>query len=294
MSSSFQLPAAASEGFKNATAYDTHRPSYPQEAVDSLLSKLGLLSPSGDNEPRVRIVEVASGTGKFTELLAAKYSNMYTNRDEEGPLEVIAVEPHEGMRTQLLAAGKEKKKNLKGVKVVDGHAGELPVGDGWGDGYLAAQSFHWFANEDTLKEAYRVLKSGKGMGIIWNVEDYNKPEAWKATTEWEEKLNEWIRSIPSDGNPRFRDGKWRDAFNNQKLFSLPLGEQTVKWTVWLSEEALWSRINTLSQVAVLEGQERESAIRVFKEALQSDDVERNSKGEVALHGITYFVWTKKI
>ena len=106
--------------------------------------------------------------------------------------------------------------------------------------------------------------------------------------------NDRIWSIPSDGNPRFRDQKWKEAFNGQDLFSLPLGEQTIKWTVWLSDDALWSRINTLSQVAVLEGQERESAINVFKEALQSPDVERNERGEIALHGITYFAWTKKI
>lgn len=45
---------------------------------------------------------------------------------------------------------------------------------------------------------------------------------------------------------------------------------------------------------MLEGQERESAIKVFKEALQSPDVERNERGEIALHGITYLAWTKKI
>ncbi|KAK0737690.1 S-adenosyl-L-methionine-dependent methyltransferase [Apiosordaria backusii] len=270
---SFQLPKAASQGFQKAAAYDTHRPSYPQEAVTSFLSALGLLG-----KRNAKVLEIAAGTGKFTELLA--------NRDEE--FKVIAVEPHGDMRAQL------KGKGLKGVDVRDGHAGKLPVEEQeWADGYIAAQSFHWFANEETLREAHRVLKNGAGLGAIWNIEDYNKPRSWKAVTEWEEKLNSWIYSISSDGQPRFRDDQWRGAFENQELFTLPLSEKTVKWTVWLTGEALWSRINTLSQVAVLEGPDREAAVKVFKEALQSPDVERNESGEIALHGVTYFVWTKK-
>jgi hypothetical protein len=77
-------------------------------------------------------------------------------------------------------------------------------------------------------------------------------------------------------------------------FSLPLGEETVKWTVWLTEDALWARINTLSQVAVLKGEQKDAGYRTFQEALQLPDVERNEKGEIALHGVTFFAWTDKI
>lgn len=87
----------------------------------------------------------------------------------------------------------------------------------------------------------------------------------------------------------------RDSLtSNFPRFSLPLGEETVKWTVWLTEDALWARINTLSQVAVLNGDQKDAAYRTFKEALQSPDVERNEKGEIALHGVTFFAWTDKI
>lgn len=37
------------------------------------------------------------------------------------------------------------------------------------------------------------------------------------------------------------------------LFSLPLGEEEIKWTVWLSRENIWKRFRTLGQVAVLDG-----------------------------------------
>jgi hypothetical protein len=64
--------------------------------------------------------------------------------------------------------------------------------------------------------------------------------------------------------------------------------------MWLSEEALWARINTLSQIAVLKGNDREAAIKIFKDILQSDDVKRNEKGEIEVHGVTYFAWTDRL
>ncbi|KAK3941829.1 S-adenosyl-L-methionine-dependent methyltransferase [Diplogelasinospora grovesii] len=291
MATDFKLPAAASEGFKNASAYDAHRPSYPPEAVERLLKQLKIA-----DQPHVNLVELASGTGKLTELLAKRHEDF----------DIIAVEPHEGMRAQLVAKG------LKGVTTLDGHAARMPVEDGWGDACVAAQSFHWFATEDALREIHRVLKPNAVFGMIWNVEDYNKPWSWRATTAWEQKLNDWIRSISTDGHPRFRDEQWKKVFQNQlkfnplqvlrdsfltdslPRFSLPLGEDTVKWTVWLSKEALWSRISTLSHVVALEGAEREAAVKTFDDALSSSDVERNDKGEIAVHGVTYFAWTDRI
>lgn len=46
--------------------------------------------------------------------------------------EVVAVEPHEGMRGEL------EKKDL-GAKVLDGNAENMPVEDGWSDALIAAQ-----------------------------------------------------------------------------------------------------------------------------------------------------------
>ena len=77
-------------------------------------------------------------------------------------------------------------------------------------------------------------------------------------------------------------------------FSLPIGEETEKWTIWLSDEALWSRYNTLSQVAVLKGEQREEFVKRFQEVLRGDDVERNERGEIAVHGVTYFAWTDRL
>ncbi|KAI1806701.1 S-adenosyl-L-methionine-dependent methyltransferase [Daldinia bambusicola] len=288
-SRSSNLPAAAEEGFKDAASYDAYRPSYPPEAVDTFLEKLNVAQQFGS-----QIVEIASGTGKFTELLA-KRPESFT---------VKAIEPHHGMREKLA------QKDLAGVEVIDGKADKMPVEDEWGDACIAAQSFHWFATQEALKEIQRVLKPGAVFGAIWNIDDYNKPQSWQATTRWEQKLNDFIWSL-DDGLPRFRHQKWKEVFDQQlsmnplqvikdtftdrlPRFSLPIGEDSIKWTVWLSEEALAARLNTLSQIAVLKGDEREAWVKLFKETIQGSDVERNEKGEIAVHGVTFFAWTDRL
>ncbi|TRX96729.1 hypothetical protein FHL15_002395 [Xylaria flabelliformis] len=290
MTSLSNLPAAAEEGFKDAHSYDTHRPNYPPEAVDAFLQNLKIAS----QDETVNIVEIASGTGKFTQLLAAR-PERYS---------VKAVEPHGPMRDKLA------QKDLPGVEVLNGKADKMPVDDEWGDVCIAAQAFHWFATPEALKEIHRVLRPGAVFGMIWNVDEYNKPRDWPATTKWEQKLNDYILEF-DDGLPRFRHQKWQEVFEQQPpanpvqairntftdhlpRFSLPLGENMVKWSMWLSEEALWARINTLSQIAVLKGEEREEAVKMFKEILQGGDVERNGKGEIAVHGVTYFAWTDRL
>lgn len=120
------LAHTAAEGFRDGEAYDAHRPAYPAAAVQRLLEHMRLAG-----RPHARVVEVAAGTGKLTEALAAR---------REG-FEVAAVEPHPGMRRVLEA------KALRGVRVLDGTAEDMrtvaAVVDGWGDGCIAAQAFHW-------------------------------------------------------------------------------------------------------------------------------------------------------
>jgi ubiquinone/menaquinone biosynthesis C-methylase UbiE len=113
-----QVAQAATAGFDNATAYDVHRPSYPQEAVEKLLRNLGVAG-----RHKARIIDLAAGTGKFTELLAAR----------EEQYEIIAVEPVAKMRQTLL------NRQLASVRVQDGLATAMGVDDQWADAVIAAQ-----------------------------------------------------------------------------------------------------------------------------------------------------------
>ena len=91
----------------------------------------------------------------------------------------------------------------------------------------------------------------------------NAPRSWIPATTWESKIKD-ITWTFDDSHPRFRHEKWREVFDKQlsttpfsiqsadPLFSLPIGEDAVKFTVWQSREAIWERFNTLSQISVLE------------------------------------------
>jgi trans-aconitate methyltransferase len=116
--SSAQLPRGAAQGFKDADAYDAHRPSYPPEVVDDFLRHL-LVRDQIDS----RIVEIAAGTGKFTELLACRPERFL----------IKAIEPHKDMREKLAA------KDLPAVEVLAGEAKKMPIKSEWGDACIIAQ-----------------------------------------------------------------------------------------------------------------------------------------------------------
>lgn len=121
------IPSASTKGFQNASSYDKHRPSYPREAVTRFLEHLQV-----NGVKRARIVDLAAGTGKFTELLIG--------RDED--FEILAVEPNSGMRKIL------EEKELMGVEILKGEAsGMVGVESQSVDAVIAAQAFHWYSRE---------------------------------------------------------------------------------------------------------------------------------------------------
>lgn len=108
----------AATGFTNGPAYDSFRPSYIPEAVAHLLAKVDVA-----NQDAAKIVDLAAGTGKFTEILSS--------RPEQ--YEIQAVEPLAAMRATLAAKG------LPRVQVSDGNAAKMDITTGWADAVIIAQ-----------------------------------------------------------------------------------------------------------------------------------------------------------
>ena len=118
-----QIPEASTKGFAKATLYDLHRPSYPLDVVDALLKATHI-----DDLKGAKIIDLAAGTGKFTELLA--------NRVEG--YQITAIEPNDDMRAEL----ERKTKGEDGwgnVVVLKGQAGDMPVESGAFDVVFVAQ-----------------------------------------------------------------------------------------------------------------------------------------------------------
>ncbi|KAL8680188.1 MAG: hypothetical protein Q9186_003600 [Xanthomendoza sp. 1 TL-2023] len=242
-----KLSDQALRGFVNASSYDTYRPSYPTEAVDALLARLQVKGVED-----AQIVDLGAGTGKFSQMLAA--------RNEK--YDIVAVEPHEEMRKEMEA------KNLGGVRVMKGDAYNIPVESQSADTVVAAQT-------------------------------------WEPRTKWEATLKDIMWSY-DDQQPRFRHETWRKVFEKQlsstpftiqaadPLFSLPIGEDSVEFTHWLSPEAIWERFRSLSQIAVLEHEELGGVKDRALAAMGASDVERNGNGELPLHGRVVYAWTSSV
>jgi SAM-dependent methyltransferase len=98
------------------------------------------------------VVDLGAGTGKLTRQLVAK------------GLDVIAVEPSEGMRDQLA-------RSLPSVPVVRGSAEEIPLDDQTVDAVLVAQAWHRVDVARAVPEVARVLVPGGQLGLIWNLRD---------------------------------------------------------------------------------------------------------------------------
>jgi SAM-dependent methyltransferase len=153
-----------------ASLYDEIRPSYPPEAARWILG-----------EAPLRVVDLGAGTGKFSRVLAALGH------------EVIAVEPDPGMRAVLEEAS-------PGVTAVAGSAESMPLRSESVDALVAAQSFHWFANDLARDEIARVVRPGGVFGPLWNVRDDSVP--------WVAELTRTV--LQGDGSSSVSDYSERD------------------------------------------------------------------------------------
>jgi ubiquinone/menaquinone biosynthesis C-methylase UbiE len=112
------LSSKARDGFAKAELYDQHRPTYPPEALQMLL-----VAAQVDGVEGATVIDLAAGTGKFTEGLAARKERF----------DIVAVEPHAGMREQLA------RKALENVTVKDGFSTAIPAESDSVDAVFAAQ-----------------------------------------------------------------------------------------------------------------------------------------------------------
>jgi SAM-dependent methyltransferase len=191
-----RLDRVAAAGFGSAAeVYERARPSYPQEAVDWLVSRTGLA-------PGRAVADVGAGTGKLTRLLAATGAR------------VVAVEPVAEMRVLIT-----------GVEVLDGTAEALPLADASVDVVAVAQAFHWFDHDRALPELHRVLRPGGWLALLWNSRDLDHPiqrrvEALLAPLRGDKVVaqHEGRWRAPLAASPLFGEGETR-VFPNEQLYT---------------------------------------------------------------------------
>jgi SAM-dependent methyltransferase len=225
-------PVAAAGFGRAADAYERSRPSYPADAVARLAAELEIA-------PGTTVLDLAAGTGKFTRLLA------------DFGADLVAVEPSEAMRTEFAAV-------LANVPVRSGTAESIPLADASVDAVVVAQAFHWFDAPRALGEIARVLRPGRGLGLIWNERDESVP--WVAELS---HVMQWDVRMPYAVGTDFRavldaSGRFTRAQRAQFTF-----EQL------LDREGLCERVSTTSFIAAMEPGEREAVLDAVR-ALVAD------------------------
>lgn len=219
-------PTAVKSFNLNHVSYDKFRPSFQKPLVDKFLRDLKLI----DSKPLTskKILELASGTGKFTE-------NLVNYGWKEN---LVVVEPSEGMLDSF-------KKNFPQVKAFQGSSYQIPVESGSFDAVIIAQGFHWFSDLDSLKEIKRVLKPEGKFGCVWNFDgisnalqttnpySYLLDPSLKAEDDslrpkefansmmsqhvWYQKVTEFMYNFDAKV-PQYRHGKWRKVWEDNPYF----------------------------------------------------------------------------
>jgi ubiquinone/menaquinone biosynthesis C-methylase UbiE len=135
-----------------AENYAKYRPSYPAAAIDFILTHCAL-------GPHSHLADVGCGTGISSRLFA-----------ERGIL-VIGIDPNDEMRSRAEQA--QVGNALLTYRQGSAEATGLP--DANTDAVLAAQAFHWFKPEPTLREFHRILRPGGWVILMWNERDETDP-----------------------------------------------------------------------------------------------------------------------
>jgi len=126
---------------RGAAVYAATRPSYPDDAVAWCV-------PAGARDA----LDLAAGTGKLTASLVAR------------GLAVVAVEPSDAMRGELVAA-------LPDVDARSGTAEATGLADASVDVVTVGQAWHWFDEAPAAAECARVLRPGGVLAVLWNLRD---------------------------------------------------------------------------------------------------------------------------
>jgi SAM-dependent methyltransferase len=136
-----------------ADLYDHHRPSYPGALVDDLLAEAAV--PDGR-----RAIEVGAGTGKATELFAARGAA------------VLAVEPSLAMA----ALARRRCAAYPGVEIVESDFEALDLNGEMFPLLYAAQAWHWIDPDVRYRRARTALGAGGLLGVFWNRPAWGRTE----------------------------------------------------------------------------------------------------------------------
>lgn len=259
----------------NHSEYDVFRPSFTPILVNPFLAHLGLAKkePEGYSFDTSKvIVEIASGTGKFTQ-------NLVDNGWKDN---LIVVEPSKGM----LLTFNEKFPQIR--KQILASSYQIPLDDNSVDAVIIAQGFHWFSDLESLKEIYRILKPEGKLGLIWNF-DYTstchdspigKTEFYNAGSQyfrelefnvaknnkevfeqffdkqpWNKAVTQYIYEFDVHV-PQYRHGKWKEVLKKNPYFGTNELNLFTFYDQYINKNDVWKYWETRSYITSMTDEEK--------------------------------------
>jgi SAM-dependent methyltransferase len=228
-----RVVAAASRFGDVAARYEEGRPGYADQALDDLVARTG---PA----PGIPVLDLGAGTGKLTRQLRTR------------GIDVVAVEPSEGMRAQLAAA-------VPGTPVLDGTAEAIPLADASVGVVCAAQAFHWFRTRPALDEIARVLRRRGWLALIWN----ELPRTGWAAEMWD------LRHELTGFRPIYPGNGWEYVLAADDHFG-PRSVTAYEVTVTTTVEAELADTESRSYVHTLEEAQRRTVLDAVRRFLATN------------------------
>ncbi|QIS24338.1 class I SAM-dependent methyltransferase [Nocardia terpenica] len=206
-----------------ATVYAKSRPPYPVEAIRWLVPV----------EART-VLDLGAGTGQLTRGLCAL------------GVDVVAVEPSEGMRNEFLRA-------LPEIPVLVGRAEQIPLDDDSVDAVVVAQAWHWVDPQVAVPELTRVLRGGGGLGLVWNIRDEREP---------------WVAEL----GRIMHQGTVQDMSSENPPVGAPfepIERRDLEWSYRTTRTGLLDLVASRSYLITLAPEAREQVLRAVSELLDT-------------------------
>ena len=124
------------------------------------------------------------------------------------------------------------------MPIHEGTASSIPLPSGIADAVVAAQAFHWFANQESMHEIHRALKEGGHFALIWNTRDHAQG--------WQRELEQMIDGLYPSDVPRQQTGAWQQAFESKYALFGPLQHRQFSFIQQCTPEELAARVLSIS------------------------------------------------
>ncbi|KAM9995253.1 hypothetical protein ACTFIY_001449 [Dictyostelium cf. discoideum] len=266
--------------------YSKGRPSYPKECIEFIKS-LGLSNDSV-------LVDLASGPGKFTKVLAI----------EGGFNNITCIEPSGDFRKEcenILNQVKLENNNSLNFKVMEGLSTSIPLPDNSVDCITVATAWHWFSNIESVREVSRVLKPNGVLAIIWNIANFGENSKNPQQLEGIIRLHRDAKFNANNHLPTksLRD-KWRDVFDEMKndptthIYLNPDLTKSPSFSnpqITFGEKTIASSLS-MSYISLLPPNEKQQFINELKQNLENFNLTSNNK-EFTVYYDTEVFYTRK-